>query len=691
MYNERIEDNHFNIDLKTVDGSSNGINHLLFIFYENDKFSYQVINGGLGDERILFTLKYDEYLADITFNDDGSPKSTLAMALAVKFKENKLISSIVKGESEDEMIYNTLKWLKNYPDLPTSFQFKNYAQRDLGDMNKTKIIEDTIKIPINHGKYFLLDSEKREVRIINEAWSKVNNCNIVKSDEVFISGYPRIVELQQSPLNGSRIKYSAVFDTKDGEYPLKIGPGNINIILGELKESSIVLKSYNAEDHLTQLFYGLSDEGLVNKKFSVDKPGFFCIDGKIVSNDFECNELPSKEDINGALDVLEDFSGYFIATDINPIDQRDKLATLIKLGLTLPFNYVKKQIGLSESIKPPMAYGKPGSGKTTLFLLPSYLYGQDILDFEHAGSNVETSARFAELMGTSTFPIMVDECQKVFMDKGLVEMNKTGLRRLFVRNKLTKQGAKIEEPAYATFLYLSNFNPIENSLDGTVRRYHILHFEENEMKDDDDLQRDFDDKWKMREQTSPLKKLFVLGQFAAHKIIKNIDLLKLHPKDLGDKLIDMIYGYAERSIILWIKSWAEDEGIIDHRKEEDMIKGFIHKSVIDAHHKKIQIINDDERTETLCNTNKNHGKGVYKQRFFDVANERFISWFFNRKGHFFIKPGFIDDLLKSTNLSMSLKSVSQKFGWEYANILEGGKQQRMIRIPEEKFYNELID
>jgi hypothetical protein len=659
------------IDIETGDGSRNY--SFLIGPTEDDRFYYSVINEETG--KTVFDYRGSKYITDITF-DKGYPEGALGLGnlLSKQFEDYEIISKNAEGNSKKELVNSTIKWLITHPKLPDPEEFKNI---DVNLRNTRK----EIKIPINDTEYFVLDPQKKEISVFS---TKFNSKGVVTTVDPFIGGYPITVGVQQSPLNDGRLKYFLEIVTQNGQYPINIKPGSISSIYGELKESGLILKSYNAEDRLTQLIYGLNKEDYVTEKFGIDKPGFFQYNNTIIPVNFVCETPPSSDSVNEALNILEEFGSWFKASDDGSIeDQRDKVATVIKLSLTLPFNYVRKQMGLSEFIKPPMAYGKPGSSKTTLFLLPAYLFGLNLDEYERAGSNVRTEPRFAELIGTGTFPIMVDECQNVFMDKGLVEMNKTGLRRLNVRNKLTKHGTKIEEPAYATFLYISNFNPIANSL------------EENEFKDGT-LQTNFDNIWKMREPRSPLKNLISLGRFAAYQIIQNPDLLHLDPTDLGDKLISMIYEFAERPIIPWMEDWADDEGIHDyHQKEEDLILEFIHKSVMDAYSRKTQLIDDEGRHKTMFDNHDVKKKDTFQEIYFDVANGRFLPWFFLKEdeyGHnFFIKPGFAEELGRYKDLKLSLKSISQKFGWNYGNFRDDGKQQKMIKISHKQFYDKVID
>lgn len=638
---------------------------------DEDKFIYQLLHQDGPDIHEITT-----YQSEHAPGENIDP--VLKAALTRKFEDAQIITPPAE--------------LPHIPPLED-----NELLQTLEDGTKN-IIKGEISIWVNDTKSFLLDPNLKETNILKYKWSESKAEYIEVGKDVFINAYPRRVELTQSPLGDSRINYKVELISNAGQYPILIEAGSVSHILNEIKENSLLLKSYNAEDHLASILKGLTDQGLVRREYGIDIPGFFYIknDKKIVAAGYEPT-LPEPNEVMEALDVLEDFGAWYMKSETNRADQRSKVATIIKLGLTLPFNYARKQMGLGEYIKPPLAYGKQGSSKTTLFLLPAFLYGLDVLEYEKAGSNIQTQARFADEMGKTTFPVLMDESHNVFTRPDLSEMNKTGLRGLYVRNKLTKTGRKILEPAYSTYLYLSNYNPIRDSVDGTVRRYYIMAFDEDELKQEDTLEVSaFNETWKLKQPTSRLKSLEALGRFAAHTLIENPELLDQAMTDLGDLLINKIYDYADRQPATWITWWAEDESVEDYNeKEKSIILSYIHERVMQAYTRKIQIIDDTGRPDKGFD-NSVHDPATYKERFFQVANERVIPWFLHKKikneDYFILKSSFAEDLSKYRGLGFSLRSISLKFeDWRYETIRDGNNRAKMIKIPKKVFYDCMID
>jgi len=503
------------------------------------------------------------------------------------------------------------------------------------------------------------------------------------------------ITICQSPLS-RETSYKLEWKAKRALYPFET-EGSPMGILSILKKYGYILKSYAIEDRFAKLLDIAYNEGYARTDYTMDKPGFFLFDGAIIPSMYDMTP-PTPDEIRESLDILERFGDSF-SNDKMERDQRDKIASTIKLGLTLPFNFVRKKLGYSEVIKPQMAYGKPGSGKTTINLLPAYIYGQSIDDYEKAGANILTAPRFAELMGLTTFPTMIDEAGSIFDNKDLMEVNKNGLRREYVRDKLTKEGKRIREPAYSTFIYISNYPPIKDSNDGTVRRYHIHHYEEIEYKDEkNDMVKSFNQRFKPRDPESPLLRLEALGRFAAAYIIHNKKILGRDMMEAGQEIINEMYGFINRAPPEWITWEAETESLEDFgAHENEIILSFIRGETMTAYRDKILV--DDGgygKREKLTNKDDEEAKEKIKDRYYQVAKEGIIPWLFYKEsqGSFFLRSTFKDDLSRSRGLSLSLKSIAQKFeGWKYSTSRDPKtkKTSKMIKIPKEYLYDHIIE
>lgn len=539
-----------------------------------------------------------------------------------------------------------------------------------------------------------LDGEKKEVKIIEKTIKDGREVNVPIE---FIDAYPSRVLIKQSPLT-QKTEYNIKWISKRAKYPFET-EGSPQSIINDLQKGGYLLNSEKPIDRLSIMLKELHKSGVSQSDYKIDIPGFFNLNDEIVAANYDMTP-PTEPEVFAALEMLERFASYFGSENIE-IDQRAKISTVFKLCLSMPFNYVRKQLGHSEVIKPPMAYGKPGSGKTTINLIPAYVFNLDLDTYEGAGSNIQTVARFAELMGKTTFPTLIDEAWNVFDDKTMVEMNKTGLRRLYVRNKLTKDGRKIEEPAYSTFIYISNHPPIKDSMDGTVRRYHIHSYDELEYKKEDDQQvKQFDSFFKLRDPDSPLKALEAIGRFSSNYILKNPEILSLDMLEAGDVIVNELYALVGREVPEWLKWEAKTETLEDYsQSEKDRIKGFIFESMIREYNKKI-LVEAEERPRggkqtDLTSKSDDDALELLKDELYQVGKNRLISWIFYRehKSHFIIKPHFVDELTRKKGIVLSFKSISQKFqGWEYTTGRDDDqKVSKLIKIPSDVFYETIID
>jgi len=237
-------------------------------------------------------------------------------------------------------------------------------------------------------------------------------------------------------------------------------------------------------------------------------------------------------------------------------------------------------------------------------------------------------------------------------------------------------------------------------MDGTVRRYHIISYDELEYKNEQDKKvKEFQQFFKLRDPDSPLTKLEAIGRFASNQVIKNPEILALDMLVSGEQITKELYDFIGRQVPDWLTWKAETQNIEDFgMQENDIIKGFILETMLRAYDKKITI--DDgspygRKAKDLTNYDDEETKEKIKDRLYQVGKERLISWIFYRekKGVFIIKPHFVDELSKQKGLTLSLKTVSQKFqGWKYKNVRdEKQKQVRMIRISSKDFYDALIE
>lgn len=499
-------------------------------------------------------------------------------------------------------------------------------------------------------------------------------------EKTVINGSIKELIVFDSPLNEDPRRFKAIFDINKRDKLLELGPMLIDDITSSLSESGYVLASRLVKDALPSIFNAFIECDKAIIKNEIEYPGFFYDkdSDSIISIEYELEDI-KPEKLKAALNLLEDFAGYF--------DDKVKLAHVLKWGLISPFIFAIKQKG--KWVNHLFLYGKAGSGKTTLADMVLYLWSSPDSNINDiGGSSFNTEARVGEKLKQFTFPIVVNEPQGALEKPGVVEMLKSSIERTNSRAKFEGKFFK-NLLALSPVIYTSNYVLPDD--DALIRRMDCLSFSHNERKTEEQKET-FKERFNTEnKQDCLLHGLKPLAQYFANEIIEDPKFLDLNWKDLANELVTRVYMDAGLKAPEWILNWSKTETLEDRDDLQiERIRIFLQDEINRAYGT-IQIYEEDGYTKDNFNQNVNaKSTEDFKSRLWTVANERKIPYLYvSPRESIYLTQGFADALNKDTGINESLKSLSELLGWKSTNNKVGKERisGRNIKIDFETFLN----
>jgi hypothetical protein len=208
-------------------------------------------------------------------------------------------------------------------------------------------------------------------------------------------------------------------------------------------------------------------KGWFEQKKEELKPGFYYFENKgIIAQGFE--EKPfTKEDLKQAAIFLNEY----IQSHPSP----QKIASIVRAGLLLPFSFAQKQMVMAGKLRKRMKYlylmGQTKSGKTTTASLLARIWSTDN---KISYASFCTEPRAATQMSQNTFILIVDEVNKELETSSVKELLKYTQEELFARTILSKTQKQINYLALAPVIMTSNSHfPRDPAL---LERFHIFQF-----------------------------------------------------------------------------------------------------------------------------------------------------------------------------------------------------------------------
>ena len=424
----------------------------------------------------------------------------------------------------------------------------------------------------------------------------------------------------------------------------------------------------------------LIDNDTAIMKTEIDTPGFYYNKEANTLNivDYETYTV-SKQDLNNALNILEDLENYFKG-------HTGKLATTLKHSLIAPFGFAKKQMGLPLEQLIPYLYhfGKAGSGKTTLARIGSYFYGEPDSETDIGGSEFDTVARIGHQISKSTFLLIVNEPGNVFNNPACVETLKTGIERTNARGKFYRNHFTTIL-ALSTVAFTSN-QPLPNS-EGLNRRFHQLMYSHSEKKTDAE-KKEFMEHFGLNTPDScKFHQFKTLAQYTIREIQEDIDLLLLDWKELSNTLITRMYQEADRQVPEWLLGWSESVTLddVDEEEMEEIRMFFI--SEINKQIRQIRVYDENGFSHSLDEDNNGGVKDAddFTDRVYTVINERLIPYMLMHTSRSGVKSvcftsGLKKALHQANQVCYNVKSIAELLGWSYKTVKFNGNAKMVMKV-----------
>ncbi|MGH9979458.1 MAG: hypothetical protein ACRD8Z_27015, partial [Nitrososphaeraceae archaeon] len=300
--------------------------------------------------------------------------------------------------------------------------------------------------------------------------------------DVIINALPTKIVRYENPLNNNIIKYQIEFISPTGE-SFTTKPKTPIEIVSELRMRSSVYKPRVAEEALNAILNGAQRDRKISTVQQIDTPGFYYVDGKIVSSGLKSPNSPSIENLRKCAEFLNEL----IIRSKHP----EILVSEIKWGMLAPFSFVFKQLsdeGRERSM--PWLYldGYTKTSKTTdgTIVLAIYRKRKDKVGL----SSVNNIARLGQELCRNTFPKLIDEVKldpKVQSD--LIEAMKHAVQGQTARTKLSVTSEPIDIPALSPCIFTSNHRlPTDLALH---RRFLNYYYAKDDKPEEEDI-RDFE-------------------------------------------------------------------------------------------------------------------------------------------------------------------------------------------------------
>jgi len=500
--------------------------------------------------------------------------------------------------------------------------------------------------------FSLIDFQKRLYYVANprkgiiaKAFEDPKNGGIVYK-ELIAETCPTRVTIFEDPLGGVR-KFEVEFN---GLLNKRIGPTDLEGIISRLKAEAVVKNRRFLEDALSSLLMAFYRSGKAEIRRELEKPGFYYLDGELKAVKWNPEEF-SGEDLRRSLELLRELREEWYE------HLGERFTTVIKWGLLAPFSYAIKQIRGTYGIHFPwlLLHGSALTGKSTLGKIITTLW--NLPPEEKSGSHIDTVPRFGKMVSESTFPVVINEVADALTKDSVKEVIKSSIESTFARGKY-HQGSYIEEPSLAPMIFTTNKTyPGDDAL---LRRFLSILFTLSDRRGKEEVER-FE-----KEVLPRLYELRYLGYFVFRKISENPDLLKRDWRELSASLLKEAFEVAGLEVPSWIQELHEGESL----EEVD------------------EVINEEIRAKLLDEINSLYSKhirglGDLQTRVGALLFNGLIPWA-QQKGDNIILTTSILGVLKDCGVD-SLKSLGERFGWEYKNTKVNGRVLRCIWVEFDDF------
>lgn len=326
-----------------------------------------------------------------------------------------------------------------------------------------------------------------------------------------------------------------------GEISVK---GTFQEIIFGLKLNAKVLRKNDIEGALSGLLAEFEKEERAEVRNTLDITGFFFDNKQLIAPP----EYEKQVDLDllriGLLtfnEAIERFYNTF----------RGKAITIAKWMLIAPFGFAKKQMEeRRESVqKLPhlISQGASDTGKSFTYSLFSMLHL--FHNTPLSANSVDTVPRLGKHISGSTFPLIINEADPIFIEKkgnSLRNTIKNLWERTIIRHKYTNSGNSWLHVLGARSLCFT-INPPFRFEDAEIRRYIKILYTLKDKKEIKKNSEAFDTFLQNK-----AKNLEIIGWYAYHLLKEDIGLLSKDFETLAEEMLAKMYAVVNLEIPIWL-------------------------------------------------------------------------------------------------------------------------------------------
>ena len=274
--------------------------------------------------------------------------------------QNALFKTLVRivGTDAANQITSGIIQILNKNQNPVLSQLTENIRDDLSGHIFETVCYDPLTLVVAHAvKKQILTC--RTPRYIPSDMMEYNKLDNLKHGDVIINAAPVKIVRYENPLN-NQIKYKIDFETPIG-HSFTISPSTVEDMIKELRMRGVVYKPRVVEEAINAVLNGAQRNNKVSVVRQIDTPGFYYVDGKIVTSEIDVYpKALANEDIRKCAEFLNEL----VTRSKHP----EILVTLMKWAILSPFSYVFKQLsqeGIERWMPWPYLDGHTQTSKTT--------------------------------------------------------------------------------------------------------------------------------------------------------------------------------------------------------------------------------------------------------------------------------------------------------------------------------------
>ena len=287
---------------------------------------------------------------------------------------------------------------------------------------------------------------------------------------------------------------------------------------------------------------------------------------KYIKKDNEMTEIqpekPDKNNLITAINLLKQIN------QVLPWNQ-GKFGYLIKTGLTLPYADILKYF-YSKHHKSIILYGEAGTLKSTIaelimsFNMDPFIYR----DFSIvSGGELNSEFRFGRAMDISSYPLIVNEAEYLFLNVKIRELIKDSVTGKLLR----KPGGNNSQSYYShrASIYTMNEFPMNTEDPAFIRRFVPLEFDQTEVCDTPEIKEKLEFLNKNGVKNYRFKELAAIGDYTFYILSKNLHWFDYSVEDIQDKIIKSIEEYTGENLD-FLKQQSNDFVSTDRSDRENV-------------------------------------------------------------------------------------------------------------------------